>query len=252
MRTQTLFLLVAPAVMATTPRARQGLPKSFAQTKLTNTLATCGKGYTRCENGCMPIGDVCCNDNTDEYCLEGYYCVPNACCPVGKVCSGSSNDDASCAIGEIPCGDLCMPIDGTCCSDGKHYCPDFGTCTSDGYCCDLGDDCEGSSGSSVTGFSSGSGSTSTSSRTTTSRTTTKTTTSTLDFDDETTSTPKTRTTSSSSTSSSSSTTVESNINAPVTPTTTAITTTILKQAGGIFTADGRIAAGLAAVAALLV
>ncbi|KAI0382149.1 hypothetical protein F5Y04DRAFT_49887 [Hypomontagnella monticulosa] len=254
MRAQTLFLLVVPAVMAETPRARQGLPKSFAQTKLLNSFATCGTGYTKCESGCMPIGDVCCNDNTDEYCLDGYYCVPGACCPIGKVCSGSSGGDASCAAGEKPCGDLCMPLDGTCCSDGKHYCPDFGTCTADGYCCDLGDDCDGSSGGSLT-FTSTKTSTRSSSTSTTSRTTTRTSTTTfdLDDDDETTSTSKTRTTSSTSTTSSSSiTAADSNDNAPVTPTPTAITTTILQQAGGIFTADGRIAAGLAVAAALLV
>ncbi|KAI1141517.1 hypothetical protein F5Y05DRAFT_263883 [Hypoxylon sp. FL0543] len=244
MRPQAIVLLVAPVVLAATPRARSGLPKSSAQTNLLNTLATCGAGRTTCEAGCMPIGAVCCNDNTDEYCQNGYYCVPNACCPEGEVCSGSSGDDAECAVGETECGNLCMPLTGTCCGDGLHYCPDFGTCTSDGYCCDVGDDCDGSS---FTDFTSATGDHLTS---TTSRTTTQTKTTTSTFEEESTSTTSSRTSSSSS-STSSRTTPDTNSNAPVTPAPT-VTTIVSQQAGGVFTADGKVAAGLAVVAALLV
>ncbi|KAI1416521.1 hypothetical protein F5Y13DRAFT_118423 [Hypoxylon sp. FL1857] len=243
MRSQTLVLLIAPVALAATPRARSGIPKSFAQTNLLNTLATCDVGRVRCENGCMPADGVCCNDNTDEYCLNGYYCIPNACCPEGEICNGSSGGPAECAVGEVECGDLCMPLTGTCCGDGLHYCPDFGTCTSDGYCCDLGDDCDGSS---FTDFTSATDDDFTS---TTSRTTTKTKTTTSTVDEESTSTTSSRTTSTSSTSSS--TTSNTNVNAPVTP-APSVTSIVSQQAGGVFTADGKVAAGLAVVAALLV
>ncbi|KAI1100594.1 hypothetical protein F4804DRAFT_38644 [Jackrogersella minutella] len=246
MRAQTLVILVAPVAMAMTPRARSGLPKSLAQNKLLNTLATCETGYVQCEAGCMPPSGVCCNDNTDEYCLDGYYCVPDACCPDGEICSGSSDDDAECSIGETECGDLCMPLDGTCCSDDLHYCPDFGTCTGDGYCCDIGDD--DCSGSSLTDFSSFTDDfTSTISHTTTK---TKTTTSTSDTT-TTTSSSHTTSTSSRSSTSTSSTSTSSNTNTPVT-TAPAVTTSVSQQAGGIFTADSRVAAGIAVVAAFLI
>ncbi|KAI0849719.1 hypothetical protein F5Y00DRAFT_261165 [Daldinia vernicosa] len=256
MHALTLVLFIAPAAMAVTPRAREGLPKSFAQSKLINVFATCGAGRVQCENGCMPIDAVCCNDNSDEYCRNGYYCVPNACCPEGKLCSGSSDGEASCDIGETECNGLCMPLTGTCCGDGLHYCPDFGTCTSDGYCCDVGDDCDDDSSSFPSSSSSSTADDDFTS--TTSRTTTATATFTVDPESSSstssdTSSDTTSDTSSEETSSSSSTTVDSNTEAPVTPAPTAVvTTTVSQQAGGIFTADGKIAAGLAVVAALLV
>ncbi|KAI1662200.1 hypothetical protein F4813DRAFT_101987 [Daldinia decipiens] len=259
MHALALALFVAPAVMAATPRARSGLPKSFAQSKLLNVFATCDVGRVQCENGCMPIDGVCCNDNSDEYCRNGYYCIPNACCPEGEMCSGSSDDEASCDIGETECGDLCMPLTGTCCADGLHYCPEFGTCTNDGYCCEAGDDCDDNSSSFPSFTSSFLGSSSSSATdddftSTTSRTTTATATFTIHHESSSSTSSKTSSdTSSEETSSSSATTVDSTTQAPVTPAPTAVvTTTVSHQAGGIFTADGKIAAGLAVVAALLV
>ncbi|KAF3062183.1 hypothetical protein GL218_03069 [Daldinia childiae] len=256
MHALTLALFIAPAVMAATPRARSGLPKSFAQSKLLNVLATCDVGRVQCENGFMPIDGVCCNDNSDEYCRSGYYCIPNACCPEGEICSGSSDDEASCDIDETECDDLCMPLTGTCCADGLHYCPDFGTCMDGGFCCDVGDDCD-DDGSSFPGFSSSS-TTDDDFTSTTRRTTTATATSTIHHESSSstsseTSSETTSETSSKKTSSSSTTTIDSTSQAPVTPAPTAVvTTTVSQQAGGIFTADGKIAAGLAVVAALLV
>ncbi|KAI1768601.1 hypothetical protein GGR53DRAFT_383066 [Hypoxylon sp. FL1150] len=244
MLVQTLVLLVAPVAMAATPRARSGLPKSLAQSKLLNVLATCDSGDVTCENACMPADGVCCNDNTDEYCMDGYYCVPDACCPDGETCSGSSGDDAECSTLETECGDLCMPYDGTCCSDGLHYCPDFGTCTDDGYCCDLGDDC------TVTDFTDFTTSTEDDFTSTTSPTTTRTTTATS-VDEESTSTTRKPTITPSATDST--TADETSAGAPITSAHAAtITTTVSEQAGGIFTADSKIAAGIAVVAALLV
>ncbi|KAI8960438.1 hypothetical protein F5Y11DRAFT_266599 [Daldinia sp. FL1419] len=243
----TLALFAAPAVMGATPLAREGLPKSFAKTNLLNVLATCDVGRVRCENGCMPIDGVCCNDGTDEYCRDGYYCIPNACCPEGQTCSGASDDEASCDIGETECGDLCMPLTGTCCADGLHYCPEFGICTSDGYCCDPGDDCDNDSSNfpSLTSTTADDEIFST-----TSLKTTRTTTSTIHHESSTSTSSET---SSEETSSDPTTTVDSNVQAPVTPApTVVVTTTVSQQAGGIFTADGKIAAGLAVIAALLV
>ncbi|KAI5923535.1 hypothetical protein F4810DRAFT_210306 [Camillea tinctor] len=252
MRSQALLLLV-PVVLATTPRIRPAVSKGFSgQSKLVNTLAfsSCEDGYTICEDACMPEDAVCCGDGTDEYCYEGYYCIPNACCPEGEICDGSGVGDAECGIGETECGDSCMPLDGTCCSDGLHYCPDFGTCTDDGYCCDLGDDCDSSSGGGI--FSSDLP-TSASFTFTTHQTTSATAAATTTFsdgDEETT----TRTTSSTSTrSSTTSTSTRTTATSTATEETAIATPTnpILQQAGGHFVADGKLAAGIAVVAAML-
>ncbi|KAI1472882.1 uncharacterized protein F4812DRAFT_30996 [Daldinia caldariorum] len=258
MHALTLALFVAPAVMAATPRARSGLPKSFAQSKFLNVLATCDVGRVQCERGCMPFDAECCNDNTDEYCRKGYYCIPGACCPEGEICSGSGGGEAECDIGETECDGLCMPLTGTCCNDGLHYCPDFGKCTSDGYCCDIGDDCDegDSSGSIPTGFRS-STATDDDVTSTTSLTTTKTSTSTTHHHTSSSTSSETSSetseTSSEETSSETSTTADSTTETPVTSAPNAeVTTSVSQQAGGIFTADGKIAAGLAVAAALLV
>ncbi|KAI0009231.1 hypothetical protein F4779DRAFT_617805 [Xylariaceae sp. FL0662B] len=141
MRIHTLLLL-APVTLAAEPRARLTVPNSVGQSKLVNVLAvSCYPGEVQCEEGCMPSNGVCCNDNTNEYCKAGYYCIPNACCLNGEVCDDYTGGDATCDIGETECGDLCMPMTGTCC-DGKSYCPNFGTCLADGFCCALGDDCD--------------------------------------------------------------------------------------------------------------
>ncbi|OTB09512.1 hypothetical protein M426DRAFT_18150 [Hypoxylon sp. CI-4A] len=241
MRAQALILLVAPLALAAKPRARAGVPKSIAQNKLTNTLATCGAGYLECENSCMPFDGNCCNDNTDEYCPGGYYCIPDACCLDGETCDdfGDDDDDDSdyneCELDEVPCGDLCIPWDGTCCADELHYCPDFGTCGSDGFCDDdfWGDDGGFTDSSTSTDYEFLTSASSSDSTTTTAETTT--------------------TESSSHTTPTSSATEDSNADAPITAAPTAtVTTTVSQQAGGVFTADSRMAAGLAVVAALLV
>ncbi|KAI1343146.1 hypothetical protein F5Y15DRAFT_278485 [Xylariaceae sp. FL0016] len=244
MRVQTFILLAPAAVLAVTPRARTLTSKAAAQMKLTNSfssLDTCGLGYETCENSCMPEGDVCCNDNTDEYCLAGYYCIPNACCPEGETCDDVDEDTGSCSLAEVECGDLCMPYDGTCCPDELHYCPDFGTCTSDGYCCDLGDDCD--SGSSTFTWDDDS--------------TTATATATADdssfTQDATTTSDSSFPTSDSDSTSTSSDDSSSNSNtSPVTVTVQPSSTTAAQGAGPTFAADGKVAAGLAVAAALLI
>ncbi|KAI1632864.1 hypothetical protein F4809DRAFT_60499 [Biscogniauxia mediterranea] len=250
MRSQILLFLV-PAVLATSPRVRPAVSKGFSgQSKLVNVLAvsSCAKGYVTCENACMPENGVCCGDGTDEYCFEGYYCIPNACCPKGEICDGSNVGDAECALGETECGDLCMPITGTCCPDGLHYCPDFGTCTDDGYCCDIGDDCDGIGGGIFT--SDLSTSTSISFTTHTSTTTTAQATTTASDDDDYDDDDETTT---SSTSSWPSTTASSTTTADNPADTSAIpapTNPVFQEAGGHFTADSKMAAGIAVVAAM--
>ncbi|KAI1498096.1 hypothetical protein F5X99DRAFT_394595 [Biscogniauxia marginata] len=253
MHSQTLLLLV-PVAMAATPRVRPAASKGFGgqSSNLVNTLAfsSCQAGYVTCEDACMPYDGVCCGDGTDEYCFEGYYCIPNACCPEGEICDGSGVGDAECAISETECDDLCMPLTGTCCNDGLHYCPDFGTCTDDGYCCDIGDDCYGSgSGSSASAdLPTATGDDfSFTTATATATTTRPSTTSSFDDDDddETTSTStRSSTTTSTTETTSSTTTADSTTTAPP-------TNPIFEQAGGHFTADGRMVAGLAAAAAIL-
>jgi len=36
----------------------------------------------------MPIGAVCCNDDSSTYCRAGNRCIENGCCEIGEVCSG--------------------------------------------------------------------------------------------------------------------------------------------------------------------
>jgi hypothetical protein len=41
-----------------------------------------------CEQSCMPVGSICCNDGSSTYCDAGTVCIPGGCCPVGQQCSG--------------------------------------------------------------------------------------------------------------------------------------------------------------------
>lgn len=116
--------------------------------------ATCSAGYEVCEGGCIGTGADCCNDGTGEACEAGYYCIPGACCPKGEDCD-DSDDEVVCDDGDVPCGeDYCMPLTGNCCSNQGYYCPDYGTCTSDGLCCAFGDNCEGGDTSTKEGYTS--------------------------------------------------------------------------------------------------
>jgi hypothetical protein len=50
---------------------------------------TCGsEGEATCEQSCMPLDAVCCNDGSSTFCPFGDVCIPNGCCPVGETCSG--------------------------------------------------------------------------------------------------------------------------------------------------------------------
>ncbi|KAI0186669.1 hypothetical protein EV127DRAFT_167644 [Xylaria flabelliformis] len=82
MQPRYLFLFAPIAFAAKTSRIRH--VASVGQNMLTNLLVTCSSGYDVCEDGCMHIGDTCCNDGTSESCEPGYYCIPDACCPRGE------------------------------------------------------------------------------------------------------------------------------------------------------------------------
>ncbi|RYC62052.1 hypothetical protein CHU98_g4148 [Xylaria longipes] len=144
MRPRTLFLLAPVAFAAKAPRIRH--VASVGKNMFTNILLdTCPIGYDVCEDGCMRVGDTCCNDGTSESCEPGYYCIPDACCLRGQDCGEDTS--TICDAGDVQCGDnYCMPSTGTCCSGQGYYCPDFGICTNDGHCCDLGDDCDSNGG----------------------------------------------------------------------------------------------------------
>ncbi|KAI0176542.1 hypothetical protein GGR52DRAFT_366404 [Hypoxylon sp. FL1284] len=245
---QTLILFVAPVAMAAKPHARSS-HKSLGQSKLLDTPDTCDIGEVTCENGCMPPDGVCCNDNTDEYCMAGTYCIPDACCPEGETCDEAGFDDDDwygdidgCGSFETSCGDSCIPYDGICCDDEFHYCPYLGTCTKDSeHCCDLYDDgdCSGSALiASVDDMTSWPDDFTSSTSLPSIKTLT---------DEESTSTARTQSTAASPT-----TTEGLSADGPITSAPVAtVTTTVMEQAGGIFTADGRVAAGIAVVAALL-
>ncbi|KAI0408281.1 hypothetical protein F4802DRAFT_405687 [Xylaria palmicola] len=148
MRPQILLFPISIVLAAKAPRTQHFL--GAGQTSFTNVLATCPTGFETCEDGCMPVGNTCCNDGTGEACDAGYNCIPNSCCPKGEACDDddSDTDSGTCGDGEVSCGDgYCMPFTGTCCSNDGYYCPDFGTCTGDGLCCNVGVECNSSESS---------------------------------------------------------------------------------------------------------
>ncbi|KAI1095579.1 hypothetical protein F5B19DRAFT_308850 [Rostrohypoxylon terebratum] len=148
------------------------------------------------------------------------------------------NSLATCETGYVRCENGCMPADAVCCNDNTdEYCHAGYYCVPDA-CCPDGEICSGWSDDTTTANSF----TSTTSHTTTK---TRTTTSTADT------TSTTGSSQATSTSSTSHTTENSSNDAPTTS-APAITTSVSQQAGGVFTADGRVAAGLAVVAALVV
>jgi hypothetical protein len=136
------LLLLAPVVLAT--KAQQRLPfNGYSKNpQFNNVLATCDSGEVACEDGCMPSGSVCCDQGMSTYCDAGEYCTSDLlCCPDGELCSG----EGTCDLGEVECDSGCMPLTGTCCNDGTGYCADFATCTTTG-CCPLGESCDGEYG----------------------------------------------------------------------------------------------------------
>ncbi|KAI0429340.1 hypothetical protein F5Y09DRAFT_356989 [Xylaria sp. FL1042] len=144
MRFPNLIIFASLTYAATVPRTRYTM--SSSKSVFGNILSTCPSGYEVCEFSCSHIGENCCNDGTGESCSAGYYCIPDACCPEGEICT-SETSQGPCVSPKVPCGDGCMPATGTCCSSEKYYCPDFGICTTDGTCCDLGTECEDSDSS---------------------------------------------------------------------------------------------------------
>ncbi|KAI3317127.1 hypothetical protein HD806DRAFT_515873, partial [Xylariaceae sp. AK1471] len=142
-----IFLFASLALADTAiPRTRLTLLNS--QSSLDHILATCPAGKTTCEDGCMTIGRVCCDDGSGETCDPGTYCVSGGCCPNGKTCSGVGGP-ATCEPGDLACGAECILSTATCCSNGISF------YASSGSCCAYGDDCDS------TGSGSGSGATTT-------------------------------------------------------------------------------------------
>ncbi|KAI1422527.1 hypothetical protein F5Y12DRAFT_762062 [Xylaria sp. FL1777] len=139
MRSQN-FILFAPLAFASKePRIRQAV--STNQGLFRNILTTCPSGYEICEYGCMHAGDNCCNDGT------GYYCIPDSCCPIGEVCVGTLAILHAIPL-KCPAVTIVCPLRAPVAVARNTTAPDFGICTSNGTCCDLGDDCK-DSGSSL-------------------------------------------------------------------------------------------------------
>ena len=133
-------------------------------------------GEATCEQSCMPVGSVCCDDGSSTYCPNSDYCVPGGCCPDGETCDGSgggtltlespeptsvtppsatvslvSGGSGSCSSsGQATCEKSCMPIDAVCCDDGSStYCPNGEYCVPNG-CCPTGETCDGVGGGTLT------------------------------------------------------------------------------------------------------
>ncbi|KAF8861554.1 hypothetical protein BDZ45DRAFT_671865 [Acephala macrosclerotiorum] len=180
-------LLVAPLSLAVQPNPRV-LPNALVARQpfslnpriVPNALlarqSCSSSGEATCDQSCMPIDAVCCNDGSSTFCPNGESCVPGGCCSDGETCDGSgggtltldnpkstsillsspttsllSGGSASCSSsGEATCDQSCMPIDAVCCNDGSStYCPNGESCVANG-CCPDGEVCDGSGGGTVT------------------------------------------------------------------------------------------------------
>ncbi|KAK8053619.1 hypothetical protein PG996_012920 [Apiospora saccharicola] len=226
--------------------------------------SSCTLSETNCESGCMPIGSVCCKDGTNTYCPINSVCNPGGCCPIGKTCKGGSGV-ASCAAGKTTCGIGCMPSSADCCSDGT-YCPLGSKCSGSDHCCKIGKTCPGDSGSGGSGSGSGSGSSGSGSSPGTSSlvlgsddetTTSRRATSTFAPGNLSTATSKLSIPAAQTASDDTPTTTTSSKTPTVGPPTVTVTPTGASLPGGtgagaLDKADGKLAVGLAVVAALLI
>ena len=87
-------------------------------------------GQAVCGNGCMPVGDVCCNDGT--YCPANNYCA-------GGYCYTTGGGGSCLSLGEETCTNSdgiedCAPIGASCCGNHK-YCPAGTVCVNGGTGC---------------------------------------------------------------------------------------------------------------------
>lgn len=208
---------------------------------------SCAGSETTCETGCMPSGGVCCGDGTNTYCPAGTECRPSACCPPGKHCLGGGGPP-TCGVGRVLCGSGCMPLLGDCCNDGT-YCPAYSQCSANGCAANVlgggGFDGGGVASSSAIGGSDDGFPTATAFTSEPRPRPTPTPSGDEDSGDAVTVTQKPKPT----------VTVADDESSADYPTTaaggTAPTTTVFQLAGGRYTADGKLAAGLAMAAAVL-
>ncbi|VUC31063.1 unnamed protein product [Clonostachys rosea] len=214
---ELLFLALAPFSTATTELA-QLLPRKSSRglanvrsedilgaANLDTRLAErdeCGIGYKACNNACIPILGVCC-DNGKGYCDIMTVCVDAGCCPIGKLCS--ENPDG-CLGDLVPCGadKTCIPDGKICCEDTGSYCEQGETCMNNGkygYCARSSSSTLASASSLLTRPTASTGSASSTSTSVSASTGTTTTGSTSSSEESTSSTGSTSDSSSSSTSS---------------------------------------------------
>jgi hypothetical protein len=105
----------------------------------------CATGEVVCDDTCMTIGRVCCNDGSGS-CSEGLYCVagtpycsadPNATADDFDDDFGDDDDDLDsedCGLDFVDCDGFCMPIGSTCCNDGSGWCFGDSICNADDTC----------------------------------------------------------------------------------------------------------------------
>ncbi|KAJ1324811.1 hypothetical protein MN608_09515 [Microdochium nivale] len=70
----------------TVPTFSAALPSSTG-----SSTGTCLTTQAVCDDGCMTLGNTCCNDGTGS-CKPGFYCTATACCPIGGTCDEPPSD----------------------------------------------------------------------------------------------------------------------------------------------------------------
>lgn len=89
---------------------------------------TCGVNQAPCDNGCMTLGNTCCNDGSGS-CKPGYYCTATACCRIGQICSGGGGGGT---LTSNPTGTAATTPTSTRSSSTADDTPDFGGATQPG------------------------------------------------------------------------------------------------------------------------
>ena len=83
----SMFSLLNVLFLAHFSLALQPHPRTLP-TVLQIRQSCSNQGEATCENSCMPLNAVCCDDGSSTFCPFGNNCISGGCCPVGETCSG--------------------------------------------------------------------------------------------------------------------------------------------------------------------
>ncbi|PSN68094.1 hypothetical protein BS50DRAFT_573056 [Corynespora cassiicola Philippines] len=97
MHSLILTTLLPLTLALSSPMARQ--PLTRRQTSFCPSNAP-----LECDDACMPVGSICCNEGTGTSCDAGTYCTADGCCPIGEICVGGGGTI------EIPGGTIVSTI----------------------------------------------------------------------------------------------------------------------------------------------